>query len=134
VKVLRHGPGLGWVVDAAVEVCGKHNRELVVDGRGPGASLIPKLESAGVRVRPIDSAFLCDAAELMLDATESGELEHFGDPELVGAVAIAAWRSVGERKAFGRRQSVGDISPLEAVSLAAKAAQENRYDPMSNIL
>ena len=133
VKVLRHGPGLRWVVDAAVEVCGTD--ELIVDGKGPAASLIPALEAAGVRVRTIDSAFVCDSAELLLDASESGELEHFDQPELTAAVEVAAWRSIGERKAFGRRRSVGDISPLEAVSLAAKAAQaKSDYDVLDSIL
>ena len=118
---------------AAVEVCGTD--ELVVDPKGPGASLIPALETAGVRVHLIDAGFVCDAAELVLDASESGDLEHFGQPELDAAVDVAAWRSIGERKAFGRRRSVGDISPLEAVSLAAKSANVAAdYDVLDSIL
>ena len=97
---------------------------VIVDGKGPGASLIAKLEDAGVVLEVVDSAFVCDSAELVLDATESGELEHFDQPELNEAVDVAAWRSIGERKAYGRRKSVGSISPLEAISLAAKAASD----------
>lgn len=138
VKVLRHGVGLGWVVAEAKALQDRLGGELVVDGKGPGASLISKLEDAGVRLRIVDAAFVCDAAELLLDATEAedgpGQLEHFGQPELESAVAIAAWRSIGERKALGRRASAGDISPLESVALAAKAAQVAAYDPMANIL
>lgn len=130
VKVLRHGPLFGVVDDAKV-LADKHAAEIVIDGKGPSASLQQKLRDAGVRLVTVDSAFVCDAAELLLDASESGELEHFDQPELNDAAGIAAWRSVGERKAFGRRRSVGDISPLEAVSLAAKAVQR---DPNYNIL
>lgn len=133
VRSLVHGAGMGWIVTQALALTTKHGTPLVLDGKGPAASLIVKLEAAGVPLKIIDTAFLCDAAELILDATESGELEHFGDPELEAAVAVASWRTVGERKAYTRRRSVGDISPLEAVSLAAKASQTPAYNPMSNI-
>jgi len=66
---------------------------------------------------------VCDAAALVLDRTTDRTFEHFNQPELESAVAVAAWRSVGERRAFGRRLSGGDISALEAASLAALLAQ-----------
>ena len=132
VKVLVHGAGMGWIVEQAAALTATHGMDLILDGKGPAASLTTKLEAAGVPLRPVDSAYLCDAAELVLDASESGELEHFGEPELEAAVQVAAWRSVGERKAFGRRRSVGDISPLEAISLALKSATED-YNPMAGI-
>ncbi|MBK7823451.1 MAG: hypothetical protein IPJ61_20910 [Tessaracoccus sp.] len=133
VKVLRHGVGLNWIVAEAKALQDALGGELVVDGKGPGASLIDRLEDAGVRLKVVDAAFICDAAELLLDATEAEpgpeRLEHFGQPELEAAVAIAAWRSIGDRKALGRRASVGDISPLEAVALAAKEAPKTSvYD------
>lgn len=136
VKVLAHGAGMAWIIEQAAELTKRHRTDLVLDSKGPAASLIARLEAAGVPIRTVDAAFLCDAAELVLDATESGELEHFGDPELEAAVQVAAWRSIGERKAYGRRRSVGDISPLEAISLAAKAAmtEDTDYDVMASIL
>ena len=134
VKPLRHGAGLGWVVAEAAEVCARLDVSLVVDERGPAASLGAQLEAAGVKVRWIDSAVVCDSAALVFDRVEAGTLAHAGYPELDAAVDVAAWRSVGERRAFGRRASAGDISPLEAVSLAGWAAvNENDYDVLDSI-
>ena len=87
-----------------------------------------------MRVRWIDSAVVCDSAALVFDRVEARTLAHAGYPELDAAVDVAAWRSVGERRAFGRRASAGDISPLEAVSLAGwAAANKDNYDPLDNI-
>lgn len=134
VKPLRHGSGLGWVVDEAAEVCARLGVSLVVDERGPAASLGGLLEAAGVRVRWIDSAVVCDSAALLFDRVAARTLAHAGYPELDAAVDVAAWRSVGERRAFGRRASAGDISPLEAISLAGWAAvNDDDYDVMDSI-
>lgn len=122
MKLLRHGPIRGVVAEAK-SLQERFGGDLVLDGKGPSASLIRPLEDAGVRLRIVDSGFVCDAAEHLLDSTESGEVEHFEQPELESAVAVAAWRAIGDRKAFGRRRSAGDISPLEAVSLAAEEAR-----------
>ncbi len=133
VKVLAYGAGPGWVVEQAKALYERFGGPIYLDGKGPAASFQHALEEAGIWVQVIDTATLCDAAALVLDATEGGTLEHFGQPELEAAVAVAAWRTVGDRQAFGRRTSGGDISPLEAVSLAALKAQ-TAYDPMANIL
>lgn len=135
VRVLRHGPGMGWVVDELAAL----GEPVIVDERGPAGALIGRLEAAGVDVQRVDSGFVCDAAALLLDATESGELEHFGDPELDAAVASAAWRAIGDRRAFGRRGPVGDISALEAVALAAMGAAKEAnfgadFDPLDSFL
>ena len=134
VKPLRHGSGLGWVVDEAAEVCARLGVSLVVDERGPAASLGGLLEAVGVRVRWIDSAVVCDSAALVFDRVAARTLAHAGYPELDAAVDVAAWRSVGERRAFGRRASAGDISPLEAISLAGWAAvNDDDYDLLDSI-
>lgn len=134
VKPLRHGAGLSWVVAECVEVCRELGVPLVLDERGPAATFIAKLREEGVEVEPVGTAEVCDAAALILDRTEDGTLRHGGYPELDQAVDVASWRSVGERKAFGRRASAGDISPLEAVSLAAlKAVTDDDYDVLASI-
>ena len=76
---------------------------------------------------------MCDAASLVLDRTEDGSLEHFAQPELDGAAEVAAWRTIADRRAFGRRVSGGDISALEAASLAALAADRELVGASFNI-
>lgn len=136
VRVLAYGAGPGWVVAQAKALQDKHGGPVWLDEKGPAGSYKQALQDAGVRVETIDSNELCDAAALMLDATESGPdyFEHFGQPELEAAVTVAAWRTVGERRAFGRAKSGGDISALEAASIAALKAKSRVYSPMANIL
>jgi hypothetical protein len=110
---------VAFVVSAGLGV------SLVLDERGPAASFLGPLREAGVEVETADTADVCDAAALIFDRVEAGSLEHGGYAELDAAVDVVAWRSVGERKAFGRRASAGDISPLEAVALAALKAVAN---------
>lgn len=125
VMTLRHGAGLSWVVRECADVCAELGVSLVLDERGPAASFLGPLREAGVEVETADTADVCDAAALIFDRVEAGSLEHGGYAELDAAVDVVAWRSVGERKAFGRRASAGDISPLEAVALAALKAVAN---------
>lgn len=119
-KLLARGPGTSWVVD---HVRGLNpSGEVLVDPKGPAGTLIPSLINAGIQVREVDADFVCDAASEVLDRTEAGTLEHFGQAELDQAVEVAAWRTINDRRAFGRRVSGGDISPLEALSFSTLAA------------
>jgi hypothetical protein len=45
-------------------------------------------------------------------------------PDLDAAARVAGWRRVGERRAFGHRASRGDMSMLEAATLAVWAVRE----------
>lgn len=123
VKPLQHGPGTGWVVDRAKALQDLHDVDVVVDGRGPAAVLIPHLERAGVRVRTATTSDVLDACAGVYSLVQDQQLRHEGYPELDAAVAGAAKRAVGDRWAWGRKASTADISPLEAATLAAWAAQ-----------
>lgn len=126
VKVLAHGPGAAWLVDAVAEAHRQHGSAVVVDKGGPCSSLIGALEDAGVRLRLVGTGDVCDAAAVFHTAAIETNLRHMGNPELDAAVKVARWRDVGDRRAFGRK--FGDITPLEAASLAAADAQANNYD------
>lgn len=141
VKVLAHGAGEGWVVAQAKEFERQFGGPVWLDPKGPAGKFRKPLEDAGVWVGIITTDDLCDAAAFLLDATEAAidsddmRIEHYGQPELEASVATAAWRSVGDRRAFGRRTSGGDTSPIESISLAAiKAKTEADYDVMKSIL
>lgn len=120
---LQHGPGTGWVVDRLVELQGIHDVEVVVDGRGPAAMLIPLLEREGVRLQVTDTSDVLDACAGLFDLVRERQATHEGFAELDEAVRGAVKRTVGDRWAWGRRKSTSDISPLEAVTLAAWAAR-----------
>ena len=123
VRPLRHAPGTGWVVEAAQGLQSQTSLPVVVDERGPASDLIQPLTEAGVHVRTVDTGEVLDACQHVRKLVDGRLLAHQGYDELDGAVAAAVWRTVGDRQALGRKQSDGDISPLEAVTLAAWAAR-----------
>lgn len=121
-RPLLHGPGTGWVVDRCQELQAAHEVEVVIDGRGPAADLIQPLKDAGVRLRVADTTIVLDAYANIQKAVRGRRFVHESFPELDAAAAVAVPRPVGDRHAWGRKQSDSDISPLEAVTLAAWVA------------
>ena len=132
LKVLRHGAGTAWVVDEAKALTARFGK-LIVDSTGPAKTLIPALEQAQVPIELADTDNVCDAAALMLDGSNEGRIEVVGSPEIDDAVGVVQWRTVGERRAFGRK--VGDITSLESCSLAARAAVHRKtYNVLDSVL
>lgn len=126
VQVLAHGPSTSWVVPQVQTL--PRRGAVVIDPQGPAGTLLPELRAAGIQLHEVTTGEVCDAASLVLDRTEGGTFKHFGQAELDRAVDVAAWRTINDRRAFGRRVSGGDISPLEAASLAALAAVRELVD------
>lgn len=122
LRPLRHGPGMGWVVAAVKGYQDEFDVDVVLDKRGPAASLLPKLIEADVRVRLADTADVCDAYDGIYQAVRDGVVRHPDNPVLNAAVAGAVPRSVGDRSTWGRKASTSDISLLESVTLAALEA------------
>lgn len=124
--------GQWWMVAEAKRIQDAHGCAVVVDGRGPLSYLVPDLTEAGVALTVLDMGEWVDACESLWRRVEDGRAAHKGDRDLSAAVLGAAWRDVGDRRAFGRK--AGDISALEAVTLAAKVALEGGdYDVLDSI-
>lgn len=119
VKPLHHGPGTKGVVERCVELQAAFDVDVVIDGRGPGAVLIPHLEKAGVRLHIASTGDVLDAFANLETKVRDRQFFHVAAPELDAAAAGAVKRAVGDRNALGRKKSEADISPLEAASLAA---------------
>ena len=119
VEPVDHRPGVDWIVDRARQLQAKWSALFVIDGLGPAAALIPALTAAGVKLVVADTGKVCDAFAGIFDAVQAGAVNHLNNPELNIAIDGANVRTVGERKALGRKVSSADISPLEAVTLAA---------------
>lgn len=119
VKPLHHGPGTKGVVERCVELQAMFDVDVVIDGRGPGAVLIPHLEKAGVRLHIASTGDVLDAFANLETKVRDRQFFHVNAPELDAAAAGAVKRAVGDRNALGRKKSEADISPLEAASLAA---------------
>jgi hypothetical protein len=129
VMPLHHGPGTGWVAGRAAELQRLHDVDVAVDAGGPAADLIPDLEKAGVRVRRLGTAQVLDACAGIYKRVAQGSLRHGSYPELDAAAGAAVKRAVGDRWAWGRKQSTADISALEAATLAGWLAEQARTGP-----
>jgi hypothetical protein len=125
-RPLRHGPGTDWVPDAAKVLQDKYGLDVVIDPRGPAADLIPALVEAKVKLRQVTTGDVLDSCSVIFKKVQDRSFAHDGYPELDTAVAAARQRAVGDRWAWGRKQSEADISPLEAVTLATWQATQTK--------
>lgn len=123
-KPLQHGPGTTWVVARAKALQQVHGVPVVVDKNGPAAMLLDEMKAEGVDVLEVDTHDVCDACADLFNRVQDQRFGHQAYPELNVAAAGAVKRSVGDRWAWGRKQSDADISPLEAATLAAWQARQ----------
>ncbi len=122
VRPLQHGPGTGWVAEVAKGLQGEFDVPVAVDPRGPASDLVPELEAAGVRLYQFTTGDVLDACAAIFKRVQERALRHESYRELDAAVAGAVKRPVGDRWAWGRKQSSSDISTLEGAALAAWTA------------
>lgn len=136
VEVIDHRPGTGWVADRLEQVSRDARARVAVDRHGPAGPIADELRHRRI---PLDILTMDDyataCAALLLDATENlpgdglarprPRLGHAAQPVLDAAVRVAGRRPLGERWAWARKS--GDISALEAVTVAAWGARRRRF-------
>ncbi|UUW87410.1 hypothetical protein [Pimelobacter simplex] len=94
---------------------------VAIDKKGPASFLIDDLRAAGVKLVEAGLDDFIQACADLRGAVETGAVEHADYTELNAAIDAAGWRTVGDRRVFGRK--AGDISMLEAAALALWAIQ-----------
>jgi hypothetical protein len=128
VKVVRAGPGVGWVTDALTDL---HKRlrpgVVLAAGTGPVVELHEPIRRAGVPLRVLTEREYATATGRFLSMLDAGTLDHDGTQLLhdgvVGLVTRAALS--GDGVAFARRASVGDTSPGVAAAIVADSVHRN---------
>ncbi len=127
VEVVKRFRGTSGVIPTLLELIAKHGRrcEVMVDGVGAAASLIPAMERERLNVVPVTAGEHARGCGMFYDGIVGDEeinlpptLNHLSDPALNAAVQGAAKRPLGERWAWSRKESTIDISPLVATTLA----------------
>jgi hypothetical protein len=121
VDLADYRPGTSWVVGRVRELRERYPLcAVVLDAAGPAGALVADLEADGVElVKP--SAREAAQAYAQFHAATCGDLpylRHQGRPELDAAVAAAQRRPLTDGWVWARKGAT-DISPLEAVTLAA---------------
>lgn len=113
----RLGP---WLIEDTIRIARERNIPVALDGKGPAAGFIDTLKKAGVTVWVGDTEdFILGCADLY-DGLVEGRYQHGDHDDLNGAVAVAGWRRIGDRRVWAR--AGGDITMLEADTFALRAA------------
>jgi hypothetical protein len=122
--LIDNRPGTPWVVPRLADIAA-NNRPcaIVMDEFGPTGSLIADAEAAGLEVTRINTGDVGRAFGMFYDGVSGKDLagrivRHRGTPELTAAVAGAVTRTIGDAKAWDRRNASVDITPLVAVTNA----------------
>lgn len=111
--------GTAWLVGRATELDKKWGpANWIVDSRGPAASLIGDMETAGLAVHATSSTELIQACGQFYDGVMGRTVAIRRSAQLDDAAAGAARRRVGDAWAWTRKSAGADISPLVAVTLA----------------
>ena len=125
VEVARHEPGTAWVIEAAKNATADVAGPLVVDPKSATGGLLERLREAGVPLLELSGTEFVQACAALQDDLLNGRIRHLDQPALNSAVTGADIRTVGEAWAFSARASSVDISPLEAITLAASQCRSN---------
>jgi hypothetical protein len=124
--------GSTWLIAEAKRIQTEHDCKVIVDEKCPDADLITALKNEGVAVTVANLSDCLEAHSWLVKANKEDRIRHGNTTELNDAVECASERMVGDRKLWGRKQSSGDISMLEAVNLAAWAVSAS-YDVLDSI-
>jgi hypothetical protein len=104
---------------------------IVVDGKSYAQSVTEALINGGVKDKVVRLAKPDDviaAASMTLNGIREGVITHFDQPALNDVVAYARRRQINKVGGWGWGGD-GDVSPLEAVSLALWGATNSKRDP-----
>lgn len=121
LEVVAHRRGVGWLIDQCKALANESvGAVFCIDGSGSAKNLVQPLEDAGLQVIVLSTGDVGAAWAFLVDAINEKAAWHGPQPELDAAVAGAKRRNIGDGLfAAGRRVSTADISPIEAVALAA---------------
>jgi hypothetical protein len=125
VELMDWQPGTTWAADRLIDICKRRKPVAVVlDAIGPAGSLLAPLQAAGINVTVVSSAEAGRACGAFYDAVVEKSLVHTGprvsdpSPRLDRAVQGGARQARGDAWVWKRRDSITEISPLVACTLA----------------
>jgi hypothetical protein len=128
VEVIEHRPGRSWLVER-VRGLRDQGQGVAADRLGPAAPVADQLELAGVELLPLarpDYAAACQDLFDRVTDPAGPRVRHRQHAALDEAADIAGKRLGGDGGwVWSRTRSAGDISALEATTLAAWAVLRN---------
>lgn len=123
-------PGVQWVVEAVKEICKTVKPYAVVIDKGQAGSFVDELEAADIKViwpNATEYAQACGEfySSVLPRKGEVPTLNHLGQPALTVSVAGADKKDSEDNWRWSKANSVTDITPLVAVTLASWGLKHN---------
>lgn len=120
LEVIERQVGTAGVVSRMVQLRSKYGgNRIALDGNGAAKSLATDLEREGFEVIRVSGPQRVDACGGLYDDALAGTLRFVNDPLLNEAMGNAVKQSVGGAAwIFSKGRSLGDISPLYAITFA----------------
>lgn len=121
VEVIDMRPGTDWVADRLAELKKAHKPVAILcNDNGPAGALIDEVEKKpGLRVTRVNTSEAGQATGMFYDAVDQAVVRYRApDPDLDAAVAGAVKRTLGEAWAWSQRNSLVNIAPLVACTIA----------------
>lgn len=124
-------PGSVWVPAEVKRIQDTYGCVVVIDEKCPDPNLIRRLKAAGVQLLELNLEQCIEACSDFDHRIKTLDLTHMSYDELDDAIAVAAWRDIGDgRQLLGRKRSTGDISMAEAAVNALRGISHARV-PMA---
>lgn len=133
VEIGTYRPTPAWVVDYLADLASRRKVRVVIRPGSQAGSLIPALEQRKVDiVKASQQDYAAACGDFRDSVVSRQDLRHLGQPALDVAVSGAQSRRIGDAAVWDQRNPSTDISPLEAVTLAAwgfrqKPARTGRF-------
>lgn len=125
-----HDRGTAWLVARAKYLQDTYRCVVALDEKCPDQNLATRLRDAGVDVTELDTADMLDGTSGLINDVAEGKVTHFGEDDFTEARAVLVRRDVNDRPLWGRKQSTGDITPIEAATVARKALLDGPGGPL----
>ena len=113
-------PGTIGAADRIAELAESRNLAVWVDRKGPAGIIADQLtrDHPDTRIADMSAADMASTGPALLDLMRNGAVTHSPSDALDRAVGVAVRRWSGDTWYLDRRQSPGDVSPIEAMQLA----------------
>jgi hypothetical protein len=126
IELDEHRNGVGWLLDHITARCERNEiRAVVIDGASPAASIVDALKLRRIKVTTTGPRDMAQACGSFFDGSLEGWLRHIDQPQLNMALGAARKRALGDAWAWNRKNTVSDITPLVACTLALWGAQSS---------
>ncbi len=124
LDVAMHKRGTGWVADEIIRLRGENAVPVVVDLGGPASVVQDDLLGLAVTTLNPSARDVAQACSSLMDGMIRRAVWHTPDPRLDAAARGVSRRTLGDAWAWSRRNSLADISPLVAATLALWGASK----------